>query len=301
MSVPIWAPRVEPGAWLRRINFFPPPPDFSRIDSICIGTKNRTIGDALMLSTLPKKLKALYPRLKILTYPRAFNPVVFRNNPHIDGCSYFPGALYGDDCNTGHGHLIQLKEQFFGLPISNPPKPEIYLSDTESRKMKQFVAKHSFSNRPLVVIHPWGHTEKSVGARDFWIRLVKENHHRVRFWQLGIERHPPIPGCDYYFFTSKRFEEARRLFALTSQARAFIGVDSGPMHVARAFGVASLVLTNRGKIQDYFVSRRQQPYFLGSNQLIGFLYEENEHLELDRLSADDSLRTASRFIEKLGS
>ena len=49
------------------------------------------------------------PPLKILTYPRGFNPVVFWNNPFVDGITFTPGALYGDDCCEGSGHNIQLK------------------------------------------------------------------------------------------------------------------------------------------------------------------------------------------------
>ena len=73
------------------VDFFPPKPArLDRLESICVGSKTRTIGDALMLSSLPRKLKKRYPSLKILTYPRGFNPVVFWNNPFVDGITFTP-------------------------------------------------------------------------------------------------------------------------------------------------------------------------------------------------------------------
>jgi hypothetical protein len=104
-------------AWLRRTDFFPPwQEDWSGLGSICIGTKSRNLGDALALTTLPAKLRARYPGLRITTFPRGFNRVVFRGNPAVSGISRAPRAAYGDDCNLGGGHLIQQKERFFGLP-----------------------------------------------------------------------------------------------------------------------------------------------------------------------------------------
>jgi hypothetical protein len=71
------------------VDFFPSKPErLDSLKSICLGTKTRTVGDALMLSSLPRKLKKRYPHLKILTYPRGLNPVVFWNNPHVDGITF---------------------------------------------------------------------------------------------------------------------------------------------------------------------------------------------------------------------
>src|SRR4051812_1827166 len=97
---PVLYPRIELRRF-RQIDFFPPHPRFEELGSICIGSKTRTIGDALILSTLPAKLKALHPNLKITTYPRAFNPVVFYGNPHVSGVSYLPKRVYGDDNSLG--------------------------------------------------------------------------------------------------------------------------------------------------------------------------------------------------------
>ncbi len=296
-----WNPRFEL-VWLGRTQFFPPPPThelFESISEICIGTKTRTIGDALMVSTLPRKLKAKYPHLKIYSYPRAFNPVVFRGNPAVEGISRVPSQLYGDDCSSGHGHLIQLKEQYFGLDVSDPPRPEIYLSVGETERIRSFVESHRYSDRPLCIIHAWGHTWKSVGERDFWIQLIRKNRDRFRFWQVGLIDQSPLPGCEYYFFTSRQPDQARKLFALLSQADALIGVNSGPMHIARAFGVPSAIVTRQGDVAELLKRRREAPYYLRGNWAHAFLYEENTHLEADRMDTDQLLVKATHFLASL--
>ncbi len=162
----LYTPRIEL-VKLSPVDFFPPKPaTLEGFPYICIGTKTRTIGDALMLSTLPAKIRAKYPSVKVYTYPRGFNPVVFAGSPHVSGVRYLPRKLYGDDTNWGEGHLIQLKERFFEVPVSEHPKPEIHLFESEARWGKR-LAEGSAS--PICVIHPWGHTW-SVATPHFGTR-----------------------------------------------------------------------------------------------------------------------------------
>jgi len=280
-----------------RTDFFPPPPDdLSRLRRICIGTKSRSLGDALMLSSLPRRLKERYPGLEIRVFPRAFNPYVFSGNPHVDGIAIFPDRLYGDDANRGAGHLIQLKEQFFGLEPSSSPRPELHLTRAEGDWIDRFIRERGQSDRPICVIHPWGSTVKAAAPRDFWIELVRRGAGRFRFWQVGLEGHEAIPGCEFHFFRSPRRSECRRIFSLMSRAAAFVGVDSGPMHVAAAFGVRSLIVLQSGRSQEIFDRRRVQPYFLHQNYRHAFLYERNEHLDAEHLSPAEMSDRAGGFL-----
>lgn len=274
-------------AWLRKIEFFPSPisraEDWEGIRSICIATKSRNLGDALSLTTLPAKLKRKHPHLRIYTYPRAFNPYVFIGNPAVSGIQRLPRAVYGDDCNWGQGQLIQLKEQFFDLPVSEPPRPEIHLLEEERRwgtkllRDKQLPGNEA---KPLIVIHPWGTTRSRVATVEFWDELVRRHQGRFRFWQVGVEGHGAVQGCEYYLFLRKRVPECRKLFAVLAGADAFIGVDSGPMHAARAFNLPSLILVNHVDPAQAFTHRKEAPYFLKQNWKSSFLYEENTHVSL---------------------
>lgn len=291
-----WHPSIELN-WFKSIDFFPPKPtSLEDLKSICIGTKTRTVGDALLLSTLPEKLKAKYPHLQIYTYPRGLNPIVFRGNPAVSGIQRIPVALFGDDCNLDNGHHITVKEKFFDLPLSEPPKPRIFLQPDEQEEAERYLARYSQSALPLCMIHPWGGTWPSVASRSYWEKIVEEWGQDVRFWQIGLEGHAAIPGCENYLFLSRKPESARKLFAIMDTADLFLGVNSGPMHIARSFGIPSLILTHQGIVSKLFENRRKYPYFLKGNHISGFLYEENFHLETDLLSPDDLFKRTCEFL-----
>ncbi len=263
---------------LASTDFFPTlPPDFARCRSLCIGTKSRAIGDALALTTLPRLLKKHYPQLRVTTFSRGFNPVVFLGNPHVDGVDCMPSALFGDDINWGEGQLITLKEVAFGLTPTRPPAPEIYLRNSERRRAQAWLRSDADS-RPLLFLHPSGQTNQNVIQPSDWEALVRRWTHAYRIWQIGIVGSEPLAGCDGYAFLPKARAAARKLFALIREGHAFIGVDSGPMHVARAFGVRSLICTRHPDPSALFRARVAHPYFLFQNWRHASLYEENCHV-----------------------
>ena len=281
-----------PGVWLRnypkvslkflgRTDFFPPLPtqeELGKMREICIGTKTKTIGDALVLSTLPGRLKATYPKLKITTYPKGFNPVVFANNPHVQGLDYLPNALYGDDANWGSGHLIQAKEQYFGFTPTHEIKPRIYLTQAERDWAKAWCG--SKNSKKKIVLHPWGHTWTQVAGNLLWSQVIKNHSEQFDFWQVGVEGQQKLEGCTRYALFPKASHHARKLFALIEQSDYFIGVNSGPMHVARAFDKPSLILTQQKDAEAIFRERRERALCLNHAIDDGFLYEANQHLSM---------------------
>jgi ADP-heptose:LPS heptosyltransferase len=286
-------------ARFKKIDFFPPwRESLDDLRSICIATKSRNLGDALALSTLPEKLKAKYPHLRISTYPRGFNPVVFENNPAVERIDYLPDAIYGDDTNLGTGQLIHLKERFFALPLSPSTRAKLHLSEEEIRWRDRLLAEKLLPKnvgKPLCILHPWGSTRNRVLPVKFWDKLVEENSDRYRFWQAGVFGHPAVVGCEYYLFLKPRPGEARKLFSIMSAANKFIGVDSGPMHVARAFDIPSLVLLNHASGNDIptILKRRdQEPYFINGNWIFSPLYSDNLHLSIPALPVPGDLTSA---------
>jgi ADP-heptose:LPS heptosyltransferase len=286
--------------WLKDIEFFPPrlnPEALAEMARdrvpLCVATKSRNLGDALALSSLPRRLKARYPGLPIHTYPRGFNPIVFQNNPWVDRVSYIPDAVYGDDCNFGTGQLIQQKEQFFGLEPSVHPRPEIHLVDAERSWARELVSSKTLPGndaKPLVILHPWGKTNSAIAPVEFWDALVARYQGRLRFWQVGVVGHGAIQGCEYYFLQSPGRQNARKLFALMERARAFVGIDSGPMHVARTFELPSAILTNLSDIEKLLERRSEQRSVT--------LYSENLNLSYSAELTPDRLDT---FFDRVGS
>ena len=295
----LYLPKIE-FKRLKKINFFPTKPvSLKNRQSICIGSKTRTIGDALLLSTLPVKLKKKFPHLKITVYPRGFNPTVFLGNPFISGIQYLPEEVFGDDINIGKGHLTQIKERFFDLPISDHVKPEIHLLDCEKTWIKNYLRKNfSFNrtNKPLCVIHPRGHTWKSVAPRTLWSGLTHRWRDEFYFLQVGLRGDERVPGCDHHFLLPRAFRHARKLFALMNEADCFIGVNSGPMHAARAFSIPSLIVTEQGDFQSIMKLRLKAPYFLYHNWENGFLYEGNRHINIPDLSPGEVDSELDQFL-----
>jgi ADP-heptose:LPS heptosyltransferase len=283
------------------IDFFPPlPAQMDQMRSICVGTKNRSIGDALILSTLPRKLKKRYPHLKVLTYPRGFNPAVFWNNPYVDGITFTPGALYGDDCNVGSGQLIQLKESFFGVSDGEIPRPEIYLTDQEITWGESFLKENTRPDRhhlPVLFIHPFGSTFPKILSPEVWENVVAQWKTHFRIIQIGVEGQIPILGCDFHFLAPRKRAASRKLFALLRKANQFIGIDSGPMHIARAFSIPSLIVTQGLPPSEIFKKRKVSPYFLHRNWKDVFLYEDLEHLYIPPLSSEELIQGMGRFLE----
>ncbi len=253
-------------------DFFPlKPKDLETRTKICIATKSRALGDALLLSGLPRKLKARYPTLKIYTYSLGFNPIVFQANPWIDGITYRPGELFGDDINEGSGQLIATKERFFDLEVSAFPKPEIYFSKKEIKKQPQAIQR----TRPLILLHPFGGTCQNVLPSGIWSDIANQFSSRIQFIQIGVKGQTRIPGCENIRLFEKTRWSARDLFLLMNRADGLIGVDSGPMHVARALNKPALIFSDYCEIEMLFSNLKNHPYYLFKNYNQGCLYEDN--------------------------
>ncbi len=286
-------PHTRPLGWT---NFFPPPPkDLDHRKVLVVGTKSRSLGDGLCLTTLPRKLKSLYPGLKIQTFCRGLNPAIFENNPYVDSVTAFPGELYGDDCNWGSGHQIELKEQYFALLHCDHAKPELYLSEKEARVATEWRSK---MERPLCIIHPWGNTCNSVLESDVWTRLIKHLLPHWEVYQVGVVGQNLIPGAKPLFLPPNR-RVVRKLFAWMAQAQLFIGVDSGPMHVARAFNVPSVILLDQLDASKIFEERKRLPYYSKKVRLNAFLYEDNAHESTSSQTTDSLLQKIYDHMERL--
>jgi ADP-heptose:LPS heptosyltransferase len=83
-----------------------------------------------------------------------------------------------------------------------------------------------------------------------------------------------------------------------SRAQYFVGVDSGPMHVARAFDIPSLVLTNFGEEPFLIFSERRQIQnpSEGGDWSRYFIYEENRHYDVLHRSETDVLEAVRSFF-----
>jgi len=279
-------------AKFKNIDFFPPPLRAGELmelsstgGSLCIATKSRALGDALVLTRLPSQIHARYPGIRITTYPRGFNPYVFKGNPDVRGVSYLPDRVYGDDANLGSGQLVTLKARFFGVEgvtgngSALDEAPMLFLTQSEREWARSFSEEKRLpgnSQKPLLLLHPVGSTRDHVAPIERWDSLVFELSRNFRVWQLGTEGQAAVKGCEYYFLEKPRASGIRRLFALMSQAKAFVGVDSGPMHVARAFSIPSVVWVGHVDPHAVIAGRiRGAPYYNLTQRIGASLYSDS--------------------------
>jgi hypothetical protein len=129
--------------------------------------------------------------------------------------------------------------------------------------------------------------------------VVRDGSDRFRFWQVGVPGQVAIRGCEAHWLLPQQRSACRRLFALLERASAFIGVDSGPMHVAAAFRVPSLVLTPVVDVPKRLALRDSTPYFLHRNREVCFLYGFNRHLEPSRMGRPEMERLTGEFLDGL--
>lgn len=219
------------------------------VQSICIGTQNhQSLSQALRLTSLPSQLRALSPSLKIYVYPRGMNSVVFKGNPHVHGVRRLPREILGE------GQLKSHPEQ--GLS-----KPEIYLSPSESFKIRKFLKEKTLpanTGKPLCILHAWKPHTPNVRDVDYWDSVVSRWSHRFRFWQVGLKNDSAIQGCEYYFLPRRSSSNARSLFALMGEAQAFVGIDASPFLVSRAFEIPSLTVPAPGVLIDSGLKRMDE-------------------------------------------
>lgn len=278
--------------FLRKPNFFPNRSEaLTKRKHICIGTKSRNLGDALLITPLARALKKKHPDLAIRFFGRGFNPVAFYNNPFVQRRAILPDIVFGDDCLWGNGHIIELMQNFFESRLPGETKPEIYLTRNERLNAEKAVGKYG----PFCVVHTSGFTWKDLMPIPTWERLLLPWTKKIRFIQVGIQGDQPLTCAEPYFLPKSPWS-ARQLFAIMERATGFVGIDSGPMHVARAFELPSWVAIRNAEVANAFTLRKEHPHFLFGNWKRSNWYEANTHVS----ASDETIEMKlGNFLEKL--
>ena len=267
---------------IRNTEFFPAA--FNPNEAFCLGTKSRNLGDALILTPLFSKLQTAHPQLKMQGFIRAFNPVVIQNFSNVTGISRAPKKLYGDDINLGSGHMIEQKLRWFGLPFTADEIRPVILLDDNEKQHSCHLLKNIFgdSSQPLWIIHPWGKTWKDLLSDQVWQSWISLIPQGDRILQIGMPGEKRITGAQFFQLDPTTHDSARILFALMAQAQKFIGVDSGPMHVASAFSIPALILVHTaspGLLARGLELRHHLPYFHRDVRHFANLYDHQSQIE----------------------
>jgi ADP-heptose:LPS heptosyltransferase len=113
---------------------------------------------------------------------------------------------------------------FLGVPVSDIPRARLF-------------AKPAERTRPYAVIHPTASSPEKTWPAERFLEIAGSIPIDVVFI-LGPGE-DPAPFRDYEFLSGAPLEDTK---SLLSGASLFIGNDSGPAHMAAAFGVPAVVL-----------------------------------------------------------
>jgi ADP-heptose:LPS heptosyltransferase len=200
----------------------------------------------LTLAKIPYRIGAK-PQQKILFKPRNGFGWVYTHtkdfSSHMYIADYFLSLL-----------------QFLGIN-STDNRLEIYLDAKDKQKANQLLKQHDLKENQFIVLHPGVNDSGKAWAIENWQILAdklieqyiviftgsQQDQNLIADICIGLEPSQTINLTGQL--------NIRETAALISQARAFIGVDTGPLHLAVALNKPIAALFNATHPQNYLPDR----------------------------------------------
>jgi ADP-heptose:LPS heptosyltransferase len=208
--------------------------------------RKRALGDVLWIEPVIRKLAVRYPKLIVYTkYPEVFENypapnIRFVKDPSLFiktliraeellGISWFTINLDNSYERVPEKHFLHAYQLKSGLPLTEE-YPKLFLSQAERDR--------TFLQTPYVVLHLESFApvkSRRIHGVD-WSKVVDYIRSKgLEVVQVGTAVEE-IPG-------TKTFKTGiRDLITLISKSSYFIGIDSGPSHIAASLRIPSLVL-----------------------------------------------------------
>lgn len=226
------------------------------------------LGDSVILTDFIYRTKGTWPcwshsaafqeLRKFLPYPDT------RSTPfHVNA------AMAIDEYESGNGHFIQRIQRLFGLAVD--PLPKGYL-DVPTRKCKTIVMHFSPSAHAETqkrTIHPRAR-ELYPETRAILEKYIAQSDHN--FFVLGDVK---IKGAENIHNPS-----VTQMVHLLATASYFIGIMSGPLHIASALSVPTIAIINFPAADRIYLPTLKP---MGQVEEEWF-YPQNVHLHQERSS-----------------
>lgn len=230
--------------------------------TICVIRSVGGIGDVLMTLPFIAQLKADFP-VSTLVYATDRHTSkedvyyeLLKNVPFIDSiidARYVDKSQY-DACvdvssvcirheNSGQPVLnrIDIFARAAGVTYLKDPKPFYEVTEQERRTASELLAP--YKGKKLVLLHTASFDAKRTWhprRQNEFLKLITEQRPDVQV--LLSDFNKVISNARQYGCANLNTAGIRDLAAVIEQVDLFIGPDSGPMHIAGALGVESLVL-----------------------------------------------------------
>lgn len=221
------------GVYLRRRNF----------NYQVLINREGAVGDLIMATPALAALKKKWPLSDI--YVRTVCPQVFTNSPVVKAAApNLKGPLdYNFELNLSYEaqpmeHPVLVYARTLGVNVDlETAEFSLYATKEDQRLVKAYLPPVD-DGKPLAVVHP-GPTNW-IG-RDW----MKERWDSVISWMSSQGWHVIVIGTPWEFSECAQIKERTSLqvlYCLMQRASIFVGVDSGPFHVAQAAKIPCVAL-----------------------------------------------------------
>lgn len=256
----------------------------------------RGLGDTILLTACIREINKKFPNKKIIV--RTLGPkCVFDNNPRIfkveDGiCGSEHGirtyGIHQDSIPDGggyfhidenakfslSGHFIERKCKYFG--INNPDiRPEIFISEKESEIAKETLKMLS-PDKPSIVLCKNSTEYRRDWTLNNWINVVDMLNRKYNVFQveenIKYDKLTGLPTRIMETVPNARQElrglEIRKLMAILSVCKKYIGTNTGIMPMATAFGNDNIIFMHRSYGGDEAWMFPQNTHFFENQSLL---------------------------------
>ena len=246
------------------------------------GHRTAGLGEFLSFSALPRLVKQFYPGSRVWIGPNRFAESIFKNDPNVDGVGERPGREpFGSQREFGMGTTTQRRLLPLGLFSSAPLGPEMTLTLGDREKAAAWRKGLSLGNRRLVFIQSSGRTNPKVFSFFKWSHWLRKLRDEFCFVQIGNLRDQFI-WAEHIMLKQWSIEE---MAAFLSVGDAFVGPNSGVMHLASAVGTRALIMHNEALASEvaFPVLSDNDRLPAKVNHHLFHCYPWHSHLVIDKL------------------
>jgi glycosyltransferase involved in cell wall biosynthesis len=231
------------------------------------------IGDVLLLTSLPKvsteqkRYTHVFSRSKHFATMMKFNPYY---RP-FDGRATLSADFLQTQCALGNGHFIQRLQRAWRLKPDLLPKGYF---NTPGKKVKGRCAVHLEAGFHAI----WQREHLHYRGREVYphhLQMLRgfmyRHRHDMEFFEVGDSPH------EIEFLQNKTKMPLEDTITFLDTCEWFIGIISGPMHLATALGAKCIVIINFPKADQIFL-----PTLVDIGQVESeWFYPQNVHLHED--------------------
>lgn len=218
-------------------------------DPTIIIRRSGAIGDVIMASALPRRLKELWPSCRIFMATQV--PEVFEGNPHVEGVysshefDHFSRHMsfawdldlsYERSLSRPYWKSYAETTVFSGDEPASRWKPDLHTSQEHEDAADRLVGKEP----PLVVVHAslstWQGKNIDPSLWHDGIAFLRERGYQVV--EIGTGSSFLHGHTDFNIVGQTSI---RILASVMRRAKLYMGIDNAPFHIAGAFGIPSIV------------------------------------------------------------